>query len=176
MLIADGKMTKERSHLYINIACTALWYSHIHGYSECGRFFWAYHHIYKWYRVGFMRCYQIFSSLTHAYTQTADCIPFGQPVWLYIYLSAIQQWCKMKMAVGIVVRFFLFWSRHVYTPIVFSRWPYFHKRKIHTFLRKPFCLAYKFFSSFYFIANIVDIEHYTHQAKLSSMFTELDFF
>lgn len=95
---------------------------------------------------------------------------------IFIYLSAIQQWCKMKMAVGIVVRFFLFWSRHVYTPIVFSRWPYFHKRKIHTFLRKPFCLAYKFFSSFYFIANIVDIEHYTHQAKLSSMFTELDFF
>lgn len=106
MLIADGKMTKERSHLYINIACTALWYSHIHGYSECGRFFWAYHHIHKWYWVGFMRCYQIFSSLTHAYTQTAHCIPFGQPVWLYIYLSAIQQWCKM--AVGIVVRFFYY--------------------------------------------------------------------
>lgn len=49
------------------------------------------------------------------------------------------------------------------------------KRKIHIFLRKPFCLPYKLFSSFHFIAYIVDIEHHTHQAKLSSMFIELDF-
>lgn len=137
-------------------------------------FFWAYHHIHKWYWVGFMRCYQIFSSLTHAYTQTAHCIPFGQPVWLYIYLSAIQQWCKMKMAVGIVVRFFYsdldMCILRLYFPV-----DHIFKRKIHIFLRKPFCLAYEFFSSFYFIAYIVDIEHHTHQAELSSMFIELDF-
>lgn len=72
--------------------------------------------------------------------------------------------------------FFLFWSRHVYTPIVFSRWPYFHKRKIHTFLRKPFCLAYKFFSSFYFIAYIVDIGHYTHHSQIIVNVHRIGFF
>lgn len=147
-------MTKKRSHLYINSMHCALWYSH---------FIWLFLHsvlglpsyVHKWYWVGFMRCYQAFSSHTHTRIHSGR---IRNPFWsthvlVYSLISdSAMLWIALKMAIGILVVYFFCFFLFILVEsdmctfrLYWSRWPYFQKENTSFF---HFCCRAFYFGRF----------------------------